>query len=102
MATATESRHHPKHLPQRTCVSCRRTATKRELVRITRSPEGPVAVDTTGKKAGRGAYLCRDAACWESGIKKGRLEAALKAQIGAADRQALLEFARGLSGRSEA
>ncbi|MFQ6019128.1 MAG: RNase P modulator RnpM [Dehalococcoidia bacterium] len=102
MVTAAKGRPRPKHVPQRTCVSCRRTSAKRELVRVARSPQGQVEVDTTGKKAGRGAYLCRDAACWESALKRGRLEAALKTKIGGDDRQALLEFARNLSAASEA
>jgi uncharacterized protein len=46
--------------PERTCVGCRTTRPKRELVRIVLPAEGPAAVDPTGKRNGRGAYLCRD------------------------------------------
>jgi predicted RNA-binding protein YlxR (DUF448 family) len=46
--------------PERTCVGCRAVRPKRELLRIVLPAEGPVAVDPTGKRNGRGAYLCRD------------------------------------------
>lgn len=50
----------PPRRPERTCVGCRTVRPKRELVRIVLSAEGPAAVDPTGKRNGRGAYLCRD------------------------------------------
>jgi predicted RNA-binding protein YlxR (DUF448 family) len=59
-------------------------------------------VDPTGKKAGRGAYLCRDVACWESSLKRGRLENALRTKISSDDRQSLLEFASSLKPAGEA
>lgn len=52
--------------------------------------------DPTGKAAGRGAYLCARAECWETGLNKGRLERSLKVQVSAADANGLLDFARGL------
>jgi len=67
-----------KHIPQRTCVVCRRTLPKRELNRIVRSPDGEVAYDPTGKAPGRGAYLCNDPTCWEKAITGNSLERALK------------------------
>ena len=82
--------------PQRTCIACRSTTGKRELVRIVRTPQGSVELDLTGKKSGRGAYLCRSADCWEAGLKKDRLAHALKTTIGNEDRQRLAEFAAGL------
>jgi predicted RNA-binding protein YlxR (DUF448 family) len=48
----------PKHVPRRTCVACRETDAKRQLIRLVRTPEGTVEVDPTGKRNGRGAYLC--------------------------------------------
>lgn len=83
--------------PQRSCVACRTTGDKRSLVRVVRTPEGRVEVDPTGKRAGRGAYVCRSAACWQAALKKGRLEAALKTKIGADDRLRLVEFATALN-----
>ncbi len=85
----------PKAPPQRTCVACRSTAGKRELVRVVRTADG-VEVDLTGKKAGRGAYLCREGACWETALSKGRLDAALRTKLSSGDRRRLAEFAAAL------
>jgi predicted RNA-binding protein YlxR (DUF448 family) len=85
-----------KHVPQRTCVGCRQVWPKRELLRIARSPDSRVTVDESGKRAGRGAYLCRKRSCWEAGLLKGRLEHALGVRLSAEERAALEEFARTL------
>ena len=53
-----------KHAPQRTCVGCRTTSSKRAFVRVVRTPEGTVEVDESGRRNGRGAYLCAQATCW--------------------------------------
>ena len=82
--------------PQRTCVACRSSSDKREFVRIVRSPAGAVEIDLTGKKAGRGAYLHPSVVCWEQGLKKGRIEAALKVKLAPDDRLRLTEFAATL------
>lgn len=55
---------------------------KPELVRVVRSPEGEVSVDLTGKKPGRGAYICRSAECLQAARKKRKLERAFSCQIG--------------------
>ncbi len=68
----------PKHVPVRTCVVCRQERSKRELVRIVRTPDETVRIDPTGKLAGRGAYLCRARPCWEQALQGQRLGAALK------------------------
>ncbi len=52
-----------KKLPERMCVCCRKMQEKRNLVRVVRTPEGGAEIDPTGKKNGRGAYLCKDPAC---------------------------------------
>lgn len=65
-----------KKLPVRRCVGCNTQKPKKELVRIVRSPEGEVSVDLTGKKSGRGAYLCASAACLAKARKAKRLERA--------------------------
>ncbi len=67
----------PKHIPQRMCVACREHTAKRTLIRLVRTPEGTVEVDPTGKKNGRGAYLCETPACWEKALKTGLLGRAL-------------------------
>lgn len=88
----------PKHVPQRTCIACRRTDPKRALVRLVRDAEGRVAIDTTGKRAGRGAYLCHDPACWEVALRRRGLERALRLEaLSAEDRETLERFARSLA-----
>ena len=78
-----------KHIPQRTCVVCRRTFPKRELNRIIRNPQGDIQYDPSGKAAGRGAYLCQDLTCWEKAISGPLLARALKTQLTPAHRAAL-------------
>lgn len=63
-----------RKIPVRRCVGCNAQKPKRELVRVVRSPDGTVSVDLTGKKAGRGAYLCPSAACLAKARKAKRLE----------------------------
>lgn len=67
------------HIPQRTCVGCRKIFPKRSLIRIVRTPNG-VKVDPSGKAKGRGAYLHNNRSCWEQGLK-GSLAHALKANF---------------------
>lgn len=64
----------PKHIPMRTCIACKETKPKRELLRVVRTPDGHVLLDATGKKSGRGAYICARLSCWETALKKKRLE----------------------------
>ncbi len=71
----------PKHTPTRTCVGCRTTQAKKELIRIVRTPEGTVEFDKTGKKSGRGAYVCVSRDCLDKSIKGKQLERALKCAI---------------------
>jgi predicted RNA-binding protein YlxR (DUF448 family) len=82
----------PKHVPLRTCVQCRQVRAKRELIRIVRTPQGTIEIDERGKASGRGAYLCRNRACWEDPARHERLEHALKTKLSAADKQRLLEY----------
>ncbi len=79
-----------KHIPQRTCVGCRAVMPKRQLIRIVRSLEG-VQVDSTGKLAGRGAYLHDRRSCWERGLK-GALAQALRTELAAEDRERLQAY----------
>ena len=67
------------------------------MVRIGRQPDGDVAVDPTGRASGRGAYLCEDPACWESGVSRNRLERTLKVTIPPDQRTALLAYAEAQS-----
>ncbi len=70
-----------KKIPVRQCVGCREQRPKRELVRVVRSPEGEVSIDTRGKKPGRGAYICPSPECLKKAIKSKALGRALSAEI---------------------
>jgi hypothetical protein len=85
-----------KHTPLRTCIACQRTCSKRELVRVVRTPDAGVQVDARGKLAGRGAYLCRNRSCWERGLRSQRLSQALKTVLTVEEMAALRAFAMTL------
>ncbi len=70
-----------KKTPQRMCVGCQQMKDKRELLRIVRTPEGEILADKTGKKAGRGAYVCPHEVCIKKAWKEKRLEKALEKSI---------------------
>jgi len=92
----------PRHIPQRTCVACRQTGAKRQLVRVVRAPDGSVTIDPTGKKSGRGAYLCDAPECWQAALKRDALARALKLEsIPEDDLQTLQTYAQRLSGTLE-
>jgi predicted RNA-binding protein YlxR (DUF448 family) len=80
-----------KHIPQRTCVVCRETNAKRTLTRIVRTADEGVQVDLSGKRNGRGAYLCEQAACWQRAVNSDVLEKALRTTLSQEDRQRLNE-----------
>src|SRR5512137_426826 len=85
-----------KHVPQRTCIACRKTQGKREFVRIVRTPEGEVRIDPTGKQAGRGAYLHKSRDCWDLALSGQRLNAALKTTVTPENLAALTTYAATL------
>ena len=62
-----------KKIPIRTCIGCNEGKPKKELIRIVKTAEGEVSVDTTGRKNGRGAYICPDISCLDKAIKTKRL-----------------------------
>ena len=70
-----------RKIPLRKCIGCSEMKDKRELVRIVRNKEGEISVDLTGKKPGRGAYICKNAACLEKAQKAKTLERAFSAKI---------------------
>lgn len=80
-----------KKIPQRKCVGCGEMKPKKELIRVVRSPEGEIALDLTGKKAGRGAYVCPDKECISKAYKGHRLEKALEKQVNESVYKRLLE-----------
>ena len=85
-----------KHIPQRTCVACRKVKTKQELIRLVRVSDGSVEVDTDGKKAGRGAYLCRSQGCWEVGLRGSQLEHVLQTTLTQDNREQLIRCGKDL------
>ncbi len=70
-----------KKIPTRRCTGCGEHFPKSALIRIVRSPEGEISLDATGKKSGRGAYLCKSAECLKRARKSRRIEAALETPI---------------------
>lgn len=70
-----------KHVPLRKCLGCGEMIGKKGAVRIVRSKEGGISLDETGKKAGRGAYICRDIECFAQVRKAGKLSRALKCAV---------------------
>lgn len=70
-----------KKIPLRMCTGCMEMKPKKELIRVVKSPEGEVSVDLTGKKSGRGAYVCKNEECLEKAFKAKRLSRNLDTQI---------------------
>lgn len=70
-----------KKIPMRMCSGCSEMKPKRELVRVVKNKEGEISLDLTGKKAGRGAYICRNADCLAKARKARRIERSLSTKI---------------------
>lgn len=70
-----------KRIPLRKCAGCGEMEPKKELVRVVKSPDGEVSLDLTGKKSGRGAYICPDLKCLQMARKAKRLERAFECTI---------------------
>lgn len=70
-----------KKIPQRMCTGCMEMKPKKELIRIVKNKDGEVSIDVTGKKPGRGAYICRNIECLEKAVKQKRLEKNLEKKI---------------------
>ncbi len=86
-----------RKVPLRMCVGCREMKVKKELIRIVRSPEGILAIDTTGKKPGRGAYICPNIDCFNEAIKGKRIQKALEKELTLEIENSLKEQIEGLS-----
>lgn len=89
----------PRKQPQRTCISCQRVLPKRELVRVVRTPSSAIAVDRTGKLAGRGAYLCPFSDCWANALKRKAIERALDVTLDEQSLATITEFVSQLPER---
>ena len=70
-----------KKVPMRKCTGCQEMKNKKELIRVVRNYEGQYSLDTTGKKPGRGAYVCRNIECLEKACKNKGLERSFKAAV---------------------
>jgi hypothetical protein len=68
-------------IPMRQCIGCREMKSKKEMMRILRTTEGTLCLDTTGKQNGRGAYLCYNSSCLEKAMKNKGLERSLKMAV---------------------
>ena len=76
-----EQQQKVKKIPTRQCLGCNEHKPKKELLRVVRSPEGEISLDFTGKKSGRGAYICHDVRCLKKARKSRRIERSLECQI---------------------
>ena len=70
-----------KRVPLRKCLGCMSSFPKKDLVRVLKTPEGEVIIDLSGKKSGRGAYICKDKACLKKAIKAKRIQSNLEVEI---------------------
>ena len=89
-----------KKVPMRMCVGCREMKPKKELLRVVRSPEGIVSLDMTGRKPGRGAYVCRSAECLKRAIKQKQLERAFECPLGEETHASLLQALNDLEAQA--
>ena len=71
----------PKKIPMRMCLGCNEMKPKKELIRVVKSPEDDISLDFTGKKSGRGAYVCRNIECFNKARKARRFEKAFSCRI---------------------
>lgn len=71
----------PKKIPERQCLGCNEHKPKKELLRVVRTPDGEILLDFTGKKSGRGAYICRDVSCLKKARRSKRIDRALDVSV---------------------
>jgi len=86
----------PRKIPMRMCVGCREMKPKKELLRVVKRPTGEIALDTTGKLPGRGAYVCHSMECLNKAIKQKQLDRALEHKLEDAVVAQLKEMLNGL------
>lgn len=91
-----------KKTPTRTCIACGTSAPKQGLLRVVKSPEGKVSVDPRGKAAGRGAYVCLDAACFEKAVSKHLFDSKLRKKLSAEEYESIQEDFEALSAMQSA
>lgn len=72
---------HNKKIPMRTCCGCGEMKAKKELIRVVKTPDGVISLDFTGKKSGRGAYICHNAECLKTARKNRKFERAFSCAV---------------------
>ena len=77
------------HIPERTCVSCGKKNSKRQMIRLVRDSDGNVSIDQTGRNHGRGCYVCKSKRCWEKDTLTDNLSKGLRASVSQSTREAL-------------
>lgn len=83
-------------VPERTCVVCKKVLEKKSLLRIVKTAEGEILLDPSGRKNGRGAYICKDSLCFESLKKTKGLDRSFKCSISSSVYESLLEEVNSL------
>ena len=76
-----EQRSKVKKIPERQCLGCNEHKPKKDLLRVVRTPEGEILLDFTGKKNGRGAYICQRVACLKKARRSGRIDRSLNVTV---------------------
>ena len=76
-----EQKQKSRKIPQRQCLGCNEHKPKSELLRVLRTPEGEILLDFTGRRSGRGAYICRDVACLRKARKSKRIDRSLECTV---------------------
>lgn len=79
-----------KKIPMRMCLGCGEMKPKRELIRVVKSKEGDISLDLTGKKSGRGAYICKSVECFEKARKARKFERSLSCRKSFLDRKSVV------------
>ena len=70
-----------RKIPMRQCIGCSEMKSKKEMIRVLRTTEGDIVLDATGRKNGRGAYICKNMECFRKAVKNRGLERSLKTEI---------------------
>ena len=76
-----EQRSTQRKIPERQCLGCNEHRPKKELLRVVRTPEGEIVLDFTGKRSGRGAYICHNVSCLKKARKSKRIERSLNVSV---------------------
>lgn len=87
-----------KKIPLRLCVGCREMKPKKDMIRVVKTPENEIILDTTGRKNGRGAYLCNDVECLKKAVKSSAIERSLKINV---EKSVYEEMERQMSNENE-